>query len=77
VEIGLGLYFTYVNYYAWSLGIYGVMPFLCLFQFGYFYTGLGSLVQALKRMDLPWLRIPLPFRWVPEKEELAPKPKKA
>ncbi len=77
VEIGLGLYFTYVNYYAWNLGMYGIMPFLFLFQFGYFYTGLGSLVQALKRMDLPWLRMPLPFRWVPEKEELAPKPEKA
>lgn len=77
LEIGLGLYFTYVNYYAWSLGMYGIIPFLFLFQFGYFYTGLGSLVQSLKRLDLPWLRMPLPFRWIPEKEELAPKPEKA
>jgi cellulose synthase/poly-beta-1,6-N-acetylglucosamine synthase-like glycosyltransferase len=77
VEIGLGLYFSFVNYYAWSLGIYGIMPFLCLFQFGYLYAGLGSLGQALKRMDLPWLRMLLALRWVPEKEELAPKPEKA
>jgi hypothetical protein len=77
VEIGLGLYFSFVNYYAWSLGIYGVMPFLCLFQFGYLYTGLGSLTQVLRRMDLPWLRMLLALRWVPGKEGLAPKPGKA
>lgn len=71
IEIGLGIYFTLVNYYAWSLGIYGVMPFLLLFQFGYLYTGLGSLIQALKRMDLPLFKIPAPFRWLFAKRRLA------
>jgi hypothetical protein len=63
VEIGFGIYFTLVNYYAWSLGIWGIMPFLCLFQFGYFYAGLGSLIQGLKRMDLPLTGLLLPLRW--------------
>jgi cellulose synthase/poly-beta-1,6-N-acetylglucosamine synthase-like glycosyltransferase len=67
VEIGLGIYFTWISYYAWSLGIYGVLPFLFLFQFGYLYTGLGSLIQGLKRMDLPIFRVPLPFRWASAK----------
>jgi cellulose synthase/poly-beta-1,6-N-acetylglucosamine synthase-like glycosyltransferase len=77
VEISFGIYFTLVNYYAWSRGIYGVIPFLCLFQFGYLYTGLGSLFQNLKRMDLPIPRFPWKFRWIPAKEELDPKPEEA
>jgi cellulose synthase/poly-beta-1,6-N-acetylglucosamine synthase-like glycosyltransferase len=48
VEILFGLYFTFVNFYAWDLGIYGVIPFLFLFQFGYLYTGLWSLAQGLR-----------------------------
>jgi cellulose synthase/poly-beta-1,6-N-acetylglucosamine synthase-like glycosyltransferase len=77
IEIGLGCYFSYVNFYAWSLGIYGVIPFLFLFQFGYLYTGLGSLIQGLKKMNLPMLRSPLRFRLVPSEEELDPRPEKA
>ncbi len=52
VEICFGIYYTYVTWYAWDLGIYGVIPFLMLFQFGYFYTGLWSLSQALKQSSL-------------------------
>ncbi len=52
VEIAFGLYFTFVNYYAFSLGIYGVMPFLLLFQWGYLYTGFWALAQSLKRSSL-------------------------
>jgi cellulose synthase/poly-beta-1,6-N-acetylglucosamine synthase-like glycosyltransferase len=77
VEIAFGLYFTFVNLYAWNLGIYGVMPFLCLFQFGYFYAGLGSLLQGVRWTNLSWLTMSSPFRWILRKEELAPKPEEA
>jgi cellulose synthase/poly-beta-1,6-N-acetylglucosamine synthase-like glycosyltransferase len=52
VEIGFGVYFTLVNLYAFSLGIYGVIPFLMLFQWGYLYTGLWGLAQSLKRSNV-------------------------
>jgi len=52
VEIAFGIYFTLVNIYAFSLGIYGVIPFLMLFQWGYLYTGLWALAQSLKRSGL-------------------------
>ncbi len=48
VEITFGAYFTAVLLYAWDLGIYGVIPFILLFQFGYLYMGLWSLVQGFK-----------------------------
>jgi len=59
VEIGFGLYYTFVNFYAWDLGIYGVMPFLVMFQFGYLYTGLSSLAQGLKQTSIaePFVRL--------------------
>jgi len=38
VEICFGLYYTMIALYAWNLGIYGVIPFILLFQFGYLYT---------------------------------------
>ena len=52
VEIVFGIYFTFVNIYAFNLGMYLVMPFLALFQFGYLYTGLWALAQSLKRSNL-------------------------
>jgi cellulose synthase/poly-beta-1,6-N-acetylglucosamine synthase-like glycosyltransferase len=52
VEILFGLYFTLINIYAFNLGIYGVMPFLLLFQCGYLYTGFWALAQSLKRSSL-------------------------
>jgi cellulose synthase/poly-beta-1,6-N-acetylglucosamine synthase-like glycosyltransferase len=52
VEIAFGLYFTLVAIYAWSLGIYGVLPFLMLFQWGYLYTGLWALAQSVRRSGL-------------------------
>ncbi len=45
VEVGLGLYFTATVVYALTLGIYGTLPFLVLFQVGFLYTGILSLVQ--------------------------------
>jgi cellulose synthase/poly-beta-1,6-N-acetylglucosamine synthase-like glycosyltransferase len=52
IEIVFGLYFTFVNIYAFNLGIYGVMPFLLLFQWGFLYTGFWALAQSLKRFNL-------------------------
>ncbi len=49
VEIIFGLYFAFVTFYAWSIGIYGVIPFLLLFMCGYLYTGLWALAQSVKR----------------------------
>ncbi len=45
VEVALGLYFTGTVFYALANGIYGTVPFLVLFQFGFLYTGLTSLFQ--------------------------------
>jgi hypothetical protein len=45
VEIGLGLYFSMTVFYALAYGIYGSLPFLVLFQVGFLYMGLTSVVQ--------------------------------
>jgi cellulose synthase/poly-beta-1,6-N-acetylglucosamine synthase-like glycosyltransferase len=45
IELGLGLYFTATVFYALANGIYGTVPFLVLFQIGFLYTGLLSIVQ--------------------------------
>jgi cellulose synthase/poly-beta-1,6-N-acetylglucosamine synthase-like glycosyltransferase len=45
VELGLGLYFTATVFYALANQIYGTVPFLVLFQLGFLYTGLLSIVQ--------------------------------
>ncbi len=45
VEIAFGLYFTAAVFYALANEIYGTLPFLMLFQFGYLYMGLMSVVQ--------------------------------
>jgi cellulose synthase/poly-beta-1,6-N-acetylglucosamine synthase-like glycosyltransferase len=45
IELGLGLYFTATVFYALANGIYGTLPFLVLFQIGFLYTGLLSIVQ--------------------------------
>ena len=47
VEIGLGLYFSMTVFYALAYGIYGSLPFLVLFQVGFLYMGLTSVVQQL------------------------------
>jgi hypothetical protein len=48
IETGLGLYFTATVLYALSNGIYGTLPFLLLFQFGFLYLGLTSILQQLR-----------------------------
>jgi len=45
IELLLGLYFTFTVFYALSNRIYGTLPFLVLFQVGFLYTGLLSIVQ--------------------------------
>jgi cellulose synthase/poly-beta-1,6-N-acetylglucosamine synthase-like glycosyltransferase len=45
IEVALGLYFTATLFYALANGIYGTVPFLMLFQVGFLYTGLLSIVQ--------------------------------
>jgi len=45
IELALGLYFTFTVFYALTNQIYGTVPFLVLFQIGFLYTGLVSIVQ--------------------------------
>jgi hypothetical protein len=45
IELALGLYFTWTVFYALASQIYPTVPFLVLFQIGFLYTGLVSLVQ--------------------------------
>jgi hypothetical protein len=45
IELLLGLYFTWTVFYALANGIYGTLPFLVLFQVGFLYTGVLSIVQ--------------------------------
>src|SRR5215203_927802 len=45
IEMALGLYFTATVFYALANGIYGTLPFLMLFQVGFLYMALTSLVQ--------------------------------
>jgi hypothetical protein len=52
LELIFGIYFTLANIYAWQLGIYGIMPFLLLFQCGYLYMGMWALIQKLRRSNL-------------------------
>jgi hypothetical protein len=52
IEVALGLYFTATVIYALSNEIYGTLPFLVLFQFGFLYMGLMSIVQQFRGDDL-------------------------
>jgi cellulose synthase/poly-beta-1,6-N-acetylglucosamine synthase-like glycosyltransferase/TM2 domain-containing membrane protein YozV len=52
VELALGLYFTATVFYALANGIYGTVPFLMLFQLGFLYTGLLSVVQQFASSDV-------------------------
>jgi hypothetical protein len=45
IEVALGLYFTATVFYALANGIYGTIPFLVLFQVGFLYMGLLSIIQ--------------------------------
>ncbi len=52
IELTLGLYFTGTVFYALSNQIYGTLPFLVLFQVGFLYTGLLSMVQQFGGNDV-------------------------
>jgi cellulose synthase/poly-beta-1,6-N-acetylglucosamine synthase-like glycosyltransferase len=47
VELLLGLYFTAMAVYAVTNDIYGTLPFILLFQFGFFYAAGLSLFQNM------------------------------
>ena len=51
-ELGLGLYFTAAVLYALWAGIFLPIPFLCLFQTGFLYAALLSLVQQRRDRGL-------------------------
>jgi cellulose synthase/poly-beta-1,6-N-acetylglucosamine synthase-like glycosyltransferase len=46
IELGLGAYFAWTVWYAVSTENFFTVPFLLLFVFGYWYTGLLSLLQG-------------------------------
>jgi len=50
VELLLGLYFTAMAVYAVTHDIYGTLPFILLFQFGFLYAAGLSLLQGLVRL---------------------------
>ena len=52
IELALGLYFTATVFYALANGIYGTVPFLVLFQIGFLYTGLLSIIQQFAGDDV-------------------------
>src|SRR5216683_3337934 len=52
IELALGLYFTATVFYALANGIYATVPFLVLFQVGFLYTGLLSIVQQYAGSDV-------------------------
>ena len=52
IELLLGLYFTVAVFYAAANEIYGTLPFLILFQFGYLYMGFMSVVQQFRSDDV-------------------------
>jgi hypothetical protein len=45
VELALGLYLTVGVIYALSMALLTIVPFLCLFQIGFLYMGMASLIQ--------------------------------
>ena len=46
VELAFGTYFTWAVWFAWDHDVYTSLPFLILFQLGFLYVGVSSLLQA-------------------------------
>jgi hypothetical protein len=46
LELSLGAYLTSAIYFALDKGVYFSLPFLLLFQWGFIYVGLMSLLQG-------------------------------
>jgi cellulose synthase/poly-beta-1,6-N-acetylglucosamine synthase-like glycosyltransferase len=55
VEIGFGLYFSYLLATALGAGQWSMVPFLTLFQLGFMYVGMMSLMQSRGRAVRPVL----------------------
>jgi hypothetical protein len=53
VELLLGVYFSAMAYYAAANGIFGTLPFILLFQFGFLYAAALSLFQDSGKLPLP------------------------
>lgn len=45
IELAFGIYFTGATWYAWDKEIWTSLPFLVLFQFGFLYVGITSLLE--------------------------------
>ncbi|MDT7809715.1 MAG: hypothetical protein QOJ70_3528 [Acidobacteriota bacterium] len=54
-ELSFALYFVLAIAYAAHMGMWGTIPFLSLFCFGYGYMGLMSLLQTAGRKNAPGL----------------------
>jgi hypothetical protein len=49
IELALAFYFAAMAVYAVSHGLWGSVPFILIFQAGYLYTSLLSLIQEAER----------------------------
>ncbi len=58
LELALGAYLTSAIWFALDKGVYFSLPFLLLFQWGFFYVGLVSLLQGRLASLSRWLRRP-------------------
>jgi cellulose synthase/poly-beta-1,6-N-acetylglucosamine synthase-like glycosyltransferase len=58
LELALGAYLTSAIWFALDKGVYFSLPFLLLFQWGFFYVGLVSLLQGRAASVLRLLRRP-------------------
>jgi len=56
LELALGAYLTSAIWFALDKGVWFSLPFLLLFQWGFFYVGLVSLLQGRMGAVLRWLR---------------------
>lgn len=52
VELLFGAYFTAMAYYAAANAIFGTLPFIVIFQLGFFYAAFLSLFQNLGKLPL-------------------------
>jgi len=58
LELALGAYLTSAIWFALDKGVYFSLPFLLLFQWGFFYVGLVSLLQGPVGALMRWIRGP-------------------
>src|SRR5438067_500879 len=56
LELALGAYLTSAIWFALDKGVWFSLPFLLLFQWGFFYVGLVSLLQGRAAAGLRWFR---------------------